>query len=658
MLVPMAKVELIGPKNRFFDVVSLLHEIGTLHIEDLTKKIAAGEIPLEQMDLVESQLAEKERMEDLLIRLRSIIKALHLPTSTVDEVARQKHYLELWQLDSKALAAQVTEVIEQVEDKTSSLAQAQSSMEAELALLARYEPILQKIQPLAKQIVTTGAYDSVALLVERRYKGALEMLKKELDEITKNQCEIVSTDVDEDTTAVIVVFGRKYSEAVHKFLAMENVNQIRLPSEFQDMPFDAAYDELRRRRTELPTQLEQVKVELSEMSSQWYMQLSTIRDVLVDKIEEISAIPKFGQTEYAFVITGWLPVDDVKQFRRTIIETFSTDVIVNQLEVDVHEYAETPVQLHNPKFAAPYEWLLGKLKDGPPQYGTIDPTVILAITYPLFFGMIVGDIGYGAIMLGLILWLRNKYKATPGMQMATSILGPAATSAILFGFFYGEFFGDWLLPARLDLVIPIPLWGDFSLPYVRTHDVYPLIYMVLAVGVIQIAFGLVLGVVNAVKGKHMKHAYIKGGLLGFILGIILLVAGSVLADSGVSPVLRAAGAIVLGGGVLVALRFGAVMGFVEILETFSSIASYIRIMAVGISGAIFADAINELASSVGLVAGILAGVVFHSLHLVLAAFTPNIHALRLNFLEFFGKFYETSKQEYKPFHKTGGEKRA
>ncbi|MDO8879280.1 MAG: V-type ATPase 116kDa subunit family protein [Coriobacteriia bacterium] len=658
MLVPMAKVELIGPKNRFFDVVSLLHEIGTLHIEDLTKKIAAGEIPLEQMDLVENQLAEKERMEDLLIRLRSIIKALHLPTSTVDEVARQKHYLGLWQLDSKALAAQVTEVIEQVEDKTSSLAQAQSSMEAELALLARYEPILQKIQPLAKQIVTTGAYDSVALLVERRYKGALEMLKKELDEITKNQCEIVSTDVDDDTTAVIVVFGRKYSEAVHKFLAMENVNQIRLPSEFQDMPFDAAYDELRRRRTELPTQLEQVKVELSEMSSQWYMQLSTIRDVLVDKIEEISAIPKFGQTEYAFVITGWLPVDDVKQFRRTIIETFGTDVIVNQLEVDVHEYAETPVQLHNPKFAAPYEWLLGKLKDGPPQYGTIDPTVILAITYPLFFGMIVGDIGYGAIMLGLILWLRNKYKATPGMQMATSILGPAATSAILFGFFYGEFFGDWLLPARLDLVIPIPLWGDFSLPYVRTHDVYPLIYMVLAVGVIQIAFGLVLGVVNAVKGKHMKHAYIKGGLLGFILGIILLVAGSVLADSGVSPVLRAAGAIVLGGGVLVALRFGAVMGFVEILETFSSIASYIRIMAVGISGAIFADAINELASSVGLVAGILAGVIFHSLHLVLAAFTPNIHALRLNFLEFFGKFYETSKQEYKPFHKTGGEKRA
>jgi V/A-type H+-transporting ATPase subunit I len=655
----MAKVELIGPKNRFFDVVSLLHEIGTLHIEDLTKKIDAGEMPLEQMDLVENQLAEKERMEDLLIRLRSIIKALHLPTSTVDEVARQKHYLELWQLDSKALAAEVTTVIDQVEDKTSSLAQAQASMEAELALLARYEPILQKIQPLAKQIVTTGAYDSVALLVERRYKGALEMLKKELDEITKNQCEIVSTDVDEDTTAVIVVFGRKYSEAVHKFLAMENVNQIRLPSEFHDMPFDVAYDQLRQRRTELPTQLEQVKVELSEMSTQWYMKLSTVRDVLVDKIDEIAAIPKFGQTEYAFVITGWLPVDDVKGFRRTIIEAFGTDVIVNQTEVDEREFAETPVALHNPKFAAPYQLLLDRLGGGMPQYGTIDPTIILAITYPLIFGMIVGDIGYGVIMLGLVLWLRNKYKDIPGVQMATSILGPAATSVILFGFFYGEFFGDWLLGPRLGLVRPITIpFTTFELPYVRTHDVMPLIIIALGMGIVQILFGLVLGVMNAVKGKHRKHAMVKGGLLGFIIGALVLMAGYALTGSALSPALRMIGGAVLLGGVVATFWFGGIMGGIETLETVSHIASYIRIMAVGISGAIFADAINELASSVGVVAGIFAAVIFHSLHLVLAAFTPNIHALRLNFLEFFGKFYEASKEEYKPFHKTGGEKRA
>ncbi len=658
MLVPMAKVELIGPKSRFFDVVSLLHEIGTLHIEDLTKKIAAGEIPLEQMDLVENQLAEKERMEDLLIRLRSIIKALHLPTSEIDEVERQKKYLELWQLDSKAMAAEVTGVIEQVEDKTSSLAQAQASMEAELSLLARYEPILQKIQPLAKQIVTTGAYDSVALLVERRYKSALEMLKKELDELTHSQCEIVSTDVDEDTTAVIVVFGRKYSEAVHKFLAMENVNQIRLPSEFQDMPFDVAYDQLRVRRADLPAQLEQVKAELAQMSAQWYLKLSIIRDVLVDKIDEISAIPKFGQTEYAFVITGWLPVDEVKNFRRTIIEEFGTDVIVNQLEIDEREFEDTPVALKNPKWAEPASWAMSYLMGGKPMYGTIDPSMIWAISYPLIFGMIVGDIGYGIVMLAIVLWMRFKFKDRPAVQIATGLLGPAATAAILFGVFYGELFGGLLWQHGEFMFPTIRITETFFLPYNREHTVEPLMLMALALGVIQMLFGLILGVVNAIRTKHFKHAFVKGGLAGFLLGAMILVISMVLLTGGLQPIVQAIGAIAMAVAFLAILRWGGFGGVVEIIELVGTTASYIRIMAVGLSDAIFSSAINEMAKSMPPIVGIAVALLFHSLHLVLAVFTPSIHALRLNFYEFGQKYYEASKSEYEPFHKTGGEKSA
>lgn len=656
MLVPMARMELIGPKNIFFDVLSTLHEAGTLHIEDLSKKIGSGELPLEQMEVVENQLAEQERMEELLIRLRSIIKALHLPSEAVDEVARQKHYLELWQLDSKELAAEVTKVIEQVEDRTSSLAQAQFSMEAEMGLLARYEPILQKIQPLAKQIVTTGAYDSVALLVERRYKGALEGLKKELDNITSNQCEIVSTDVDEDTTAVIMVFSKKYSEAVHKFLAVENVNQVRLPSEFQDMPFDVAYDQLKQRREDLPKQLEKVKEELASMSSTWYTKLTTIRDVLVDKIDETAAIPKFGQTEYAFVITGWLPVEGVKDFRKMISDKFGPDVIVNQLEIDTHDYEETPVALKNPEWVQPASWAMSYLMGGKPMYGTIDPSLIWAISYPLIFGMIVGDIGYGAVMLAIVLWMRFKFKDQQFVQIATGLLGPAATAAILFGVFYGEVFGG-LLWKHGEFMFPvIKITNDFILPYNREHTVGPLMMMALGLGVIQILFGLVLGLVNSLRTKHKKHAWIKGGLASFVLGAIILVVGMILLNQ--VPIVKAIGAIALAVGVVVVLRFGGMMGFVEVIETVSHTASYLRIMAIGLSDAIFASAINEMSKGFPAIVGIVVALLFHSIHLILAVFTPTVHALRLNFLEFGGKYYEASKAEYKPFHKTGGEKSA
>jgi vacuolar-type H+-ATPase subunit I/STV1 len=161
----------------------------------------------------------------------------------------------------------------------------------------------------------------VALLVERKYKGALDQLKDELDVITKKQCEIVSTDVDEDTTAAIIVFNKTYSEPVHKFLAIENVNQIRLPSELQGMAFDQAYDTVKDRQKSLPQQLDDVEKELGGMSGKWYLRLTTIRDVLSDRIDEISAIPKFGQTEYAFVVSGWIPVEGVSDLRKSLTTT-------------------------------------------------------------------------------------------------------------------------------------------------------------------------------------------------------------------------------------------------------------------------------------------------------------------------------------------------
>ncbi len=79
-----------------------------------------------------------------------------------------------------------------------------------------------------------------------------------------------------------------------------------------------------------------------------------------------------------------------------------------------------------------------------PRYGTVDPTWMLFFFYPLFFGMIVGDLGYGLIMLGIVVWLRLKFKDNPVVQLATSILGPAATAVCVFGVVYAEFFGDLL----------------------------------------------------------------------------------------------------------------------------------------------------------------------------------------------------------------------
>lgn len=658
----MARVEIIGPKTHFFDVVSLIHDLGTLHIEDLTKKIQSGEMPLETMEVYDRQRRDGERMEDQLIRVRAILRALHNEKAYIDPAARKKEYERLYAMDGDQLAVEVTEVIDEVEDRTATLASSHTSLEAELALLGRYEPILHKIQPLAKQIVTTGAYESVALLVERRYKGALEQLKAELDKLTHRQCEIVSTDVDEETTAVIVVFNRQYSEPVHKFLAMENVNQIRLPSEFKDVPFDVAYDQIKERRQSLPTDLQEVTSELEDMSNTWQLRLTTVRDVLTDKIDEISAIPKFGRTEYAFVITGWVPASEVKTVRKAIASEWGDEIIVEQTEIEEKDFGDTPVALSNPKAVSPFQNILSVY--GVPRYGTLDPTMMLFIFFPLFMGMIVGDIGYGSVLLGITIWLRLKFKKNDMVQIATSILGPAATMIVVFGFIYGEFFGNLLKGPIAQFMSSI---SGGMLPFERTQAdmITVFMYMAIGVGVIQILLGLIMGIINAVRTKSRKHLFEKGGILIFVVGIFLVVIMSVFAQNfgswGIG--LQILFALLALAGFFYAVRGGGVMGVIETLETFTGMASYIRIMAVGLAGAIFAEAINKIVAEMAqntamLVFAVLIGIVLHTLNFVIACFSPFIHAMRLNLLEFFGKFYETGNQMYSPFVKTGGEKRA
>ncbi len=160
--------------------------------------------------------------------------------------------------------------------------------------------------------------------------------------------------------------------------------------------------------------------------------------------------------------------------------------------------------------------------------------------------------------------------------------------------------------------------------------------------------------------------YEKGGILAFVLGFGALVLGIVFGAVLTANVgqtwayaIQAIAAGLLFLGFAFAIKGGGIVGAIESVGAVANIASYLRIMAVGLAGAIFAEAVNGIAASMGNpILGLLIAIPLQMLNLVICAFSPNIHAVRLNFLEFFGKFYEPGSKEYKPFQKTGGEKRA
>jgi len=523
----------------------------------------------------------------------------------------------------------------------------------ELASLAKFEPIIEKIQPLAKQLTVAEGFETIALLLDKKYKADLEAIREEMAKITKDQFEIVAADVDEESTAALVVFNKTYAEPVREFLWGSRVSQIRLPDGLATEPYDVIFKKLKERVREIPADLKKVKDELAEISKDWYLQIRVMKEVLQDRLEEIQAVSQLGQTDYTFVINGWMPKKYLERSRKALRDEFGERVILSEVEVDPHELEEAPIMYENPSFAKPFELVMKIFS--PPGYGTIDPTPFVAIFFPLFFGMIVGDIGYGLTILALALLAKRKYKKMMGVQAITSIFTMAALSAILFGFFYGEFFGD--LPHKLHLIHEIEKIGSFKLPFhlpfKREELMMPLLFMALGIGAAHLILGLILGVLNAIREKSRKHALEKSGMLATLFSLFLIIAIS--AGKLPSLLMTPAFGVLLIGFVLL-IYGGGPLGVFEIFGVIGKIFSYARLMALGLAGVILAVVANKLAGSMGNIAvGIMIAGLLHVINIIVGAFSPSIHSLRLNFVEFFGQFFESGGKEYKPFKKAGGE---
>jgi len=271
-----------------------------------------------------------------------------------------------------------------------------------------------------------------------------------------------------------------------------------------------------------------------------------------------------------------------------------------------------------------------------PAYGTIDPTPFVAVFFPMFFGLILGDIGYGLLLGVLALWLRHGGAAGSSRRAVAEVLGAGAAFAVAFGIAFGEFFGN--LGARW--------FGLHPLLLDREKSLLSFLALAIAIGAVHITLGLTLGVINASRG-HPRLAVGRGVSIAMLLLIVLvlLAAFKVLPQGFLTPAV--VGLLVL---FPVLILVEGIIAPIEFLSTLSNILSYARIMALGTASVMMAVVANELAGSVGSVlVGVLFALLFHLVNFALGIFAPTIHALRLHYVEFFGKFHSPGGQVYRPF---------
>ena len=169
--------------------------------------------------------------------------------------------------------------------------------------------------------------------------------------------------------------------------------------EYLGKPFNEILLMIDDKRKKSVEEMAVIDGKLEKLAAEWYQELAVLKRVLEDRNEEAGVFNKFGQTEYTFLILGWIPKKYLNLTKEALNKTFGSRVIVIELEVMPEKMDDAPTFYDNPAIVKPFEFLMQLIS--PANYREIDPSPLMAIFFPLFFGLMVGDIAYGLIILGI-----------------------------------------------------------------------------------------------------------------------------------------------------------------------------------------------------------------------------------------------------------------
>ncbi|MBI5805088.1 hypothetical protein HZA73_03490 [candidate division TA06 bacterium] len=629
MIVAMAKALVIGPKALQPRVIKTLQTMGRVHLSGLDWN---GH-KLKPYDLSPQQLARKQWLEQIGSDIDQALALLGFRGKPA----------RISSPDWETLPA----VIAACQQKAKELAREKMELEDELSLVESYREAYRALAPLMSRLESSQKLKAFGFIVKSGDVKVITALSLQLKKATSGRCELFSHPLNDGRTAALAAYHAADTDKIKAFFSKAGISELKLPTSLEARPMAEVVSLLKEKSSALPKRMEEIGRELAELSSSSGPVLLGYRELMADELSRFGASAQTGQGSLTFVIQGYLPQSQVEELKSLLRKEYQDQVTVQIVEIDHHQAENVPVVLKNHSLIRPFEMMLSIFN--PPRYGTVDPTPFIAFFFPLFFGFIVGDIGYGILMLVASILVMIKLKNNALARSLATIFMFCAVWTTIFGVIFGELFGDfgehmhWIKPMAENL------------NRLSSESIMTLFKIALMIGVVQVYVGFGIMLYIGIKHRNLHHILeplaFALGIIG-VFGVFFTMMIKMLPASFMWPSIILTGASAVTLGIL-----AGVAGPIEIFGAVGNILSYARLFAIGLSAAYLAYAANLIGRTIGGVAGFLvAALVIHPLFFALGLISPIMQPFRLQVVEFMTKFkyHDYPGKQYKPLKTIGG----